>query len=178
MQSWITQDGVYYEAESKLNQGDIRVQKRPNKSCVYANGHWVMPVENDADYSDEPPQIRTRYIEQPVYNPKPQQVIQAPQEDKKKDEVTLSNSTRVLFGIKEIFMVCAIVATAAISWQDTNTRLMKLEDNKTIDSMEARIKSAETDIRALEKQTRADQQKLEQAIREIEQVIFMKKDNK
>ena len=75
-------------------------------------------------------------------------------------------------------MVCAIVATAAISWQDTNTRLMKLEDNKTIDSMEARIKSAETDIRALEKQTRADQQKLEQAIREIEQVIFMKKDNK
>lgn len=176
MHSWITKEGTYYESEMKFNSSDVRVPKRPNNLCVYINGQWVMPVENDSDYADEPPIRKQRYVEQPIY---PQQIIHQPtqHEDKKKEDVTtLSNTTRVLFGIKEIFMVGAIVATAAISWQDTNTRLTKLEDSKAIESLDVRIKTAETDIRAIEKQTRADQQKLEQAIREIEQVIFMKKD--
>lgn len=174
MQSWITKEGAYYESEMKFNRGDVRVPKRPHKLCVFINGQWVMPVDHD-DYSDESQIRKQRYVEQPIY---PQQIIHQPApEDKKKEEVTtLSNTTRVLFGIKEIFMVGAIVATAAISWQDTNTRLTKLEDSNTIESLDSRVKTAETDIRAIEKQTRADQQKLEQAIREIEQVIFMKKD--
>ncbi len=166
MQFWTTPDGTYYESENKINNGDFRVPRRPNRNCVFVNGHWVMPINGDVpEY--EPPQ-RPRYVEPaPVY-------VHPPRDEKKKEDVTtLSNSTRVLFGVKELVMVGAMVVTATISWQDTNSKLT--EAAKAIETMEIRVKTLEGDIRTNEKQTRSDLQKIEQNIRELEQVLFMPK---
>lgn len=173
MQFWTTPDGTYYESENKINNGDFRVPRRPNRNCVYVNGQWVMPINDDSpEYDTQQITQRQRYVEPSqiyVQPPPPQQ-----HEEKKKDEVTtLSNSTRVLFGIKEIFMVGTMVVTATISWQDTNSKLT--EAAKAINALEVRVKTLEGDIRTNEKQTRSDFQKIEQNIREVEQVLFMPK---
>ncbi len=159
MQSWITRDGMYYESEIRLHPTDMNVQRRPNKNCSLINGQWVsIAVEDDYSY----PEVQARRQPTPKEEP-----------SSKKDTVILSNDTRVMFGVKEIFMIATFIITATVTWQDTNAKI--IDNTKVSEQIDTRVKTNETEIRVLEKQHRMDILKLEQNIRELEQIIFTKK---
>lgn len=167
MKYWITKEGMYYESEYKLQKTDVSVSKRPEKNCNYINGSWVCPATDDAE--DMPHHKEHVCCDSHVQQTIPQQVVQ-----QKKDEVILSENTKLIFGVKDMLMVGAFIVTAVISWKDTDARIAKLEDNTSISQLEAKLKSLDGDLKMLDKQTKDSQQKIEQNIRELEQVIFMR----
>lgn len=191
MASWLTQDGLYYESEFKIQQSDLKVPQRPGSNFHFINGSWVAQRLDEGEYSPEEVHVHRIQLKpnphslhhpnEPIYHEAKYhhpayQVIpeKAPEPKENKDSVVLNNNTKVMFGVREIFMIGAFVVTATISWQDTNARIMKLEDNKAFEMLDSKIKSIEIELKALDKQTRTENQKLEQTIREIEQVVFMK----
>lgn len=171
MKYWMTPDGVYYASENKMNQNDFQVTKRPHKKCFYVNGSWVCPNIIPIDSHDNYQHIfrESKHESPPCYNNKTKDV-----NVDKKDNVVLNENTKLLFGVKDILIIGSFIVTATISWQDTDARISKLEDSKAIEHVDNKIKSIEIDIKALEKQTKDAQTKIEQNIRELEQVIFMK----
>lgn len=195
MEFWMTHDGKYYEADTKIGVSDINVPRRPSESHVYHNGNWCTDEQNHEEYVHRvrlyPQQHFGRQYpqhgHQQVYAPyepfyaHPEEVSQKqPVDDSKKKDsgVVLSESTKVMFGIRELAVIAAFVVTATISWQDTNTRIVKLEDSKHVEEINLKIKSIEVDLKALDKQSRSDNQKLEQTIRDLEQVVFMRNQKK
>jgi hypothetical protein len=193
MASFITTEGMYYESEYQIQPSDIHVPPRPSNKHHYINGHWINTDRSyDSQENSEIPddgynvnihRMRVRPNSNHVYQPyQPQQPYMPPlemhhkQEDQKsqKEETTLNSNTRVMFGIRELLMVGAFVITATVSWQDTNARIVKLEDSKYIESIDSKVKLLEAEIKAMEKQNRSDIQKVDQTIRELEQIIFIK----
>lgn len=173
MKYWVTKDGRYYSSEYNFNESDIQVTKRPNKKCVFVNGRWSCPPDKTAHIYDEqiPHIIREVPTEiHPCYNSQPIKNI----EIEKKEGVILNENTKLLFGVKDILIIASFIVTATISWQDTDSRISKLEDSKAIEIVENKVKNLESDLKSLEKQLKDNQNKIEQNIRELEQIIFMK----
>lgn len=191
MAYFITSEGIYYEAEYKIQPTDISVSKRPSKHHHNINGKWissdpsiVVPADDELpeqDYQVNVHKVRVHpnpnYIHHP-YEPMNTPVYQPRQEvteKQPKEETTLNSNTKVMFGVRELLMVGAFVVTATISWQDTNARIVKLEESKAVESVDAKVKMIEADFKALDKQIKADKERTDQTIRELEQILFSKK---
>ena len=173
MKYWITEDGRYYASEFNLNSSDSAVSKRPHKRCNYINGRWVCP--NDIVKVTESVESKNQHIvleEKQDIDHTFREV--SSQKIEKQDNVVLNENTKLLFGVKDILIICSFIVTATISWQDTDSRISKLEDNKAITQVEDKIKTIELDVKASEKQVDSKVKTIEQNIRELEQVIFMK----
>lgn len=166
----MTNDGKYYTSEFKMQPTDFQVTKRPNKKCIYVNGSWACPNMVSIDSPEKYHHMIREYI------PEPQSSHDNQKKDNidKKENLVLNENTKLLFGVKDILIIASFIITATISWQDTDTRISKLEDSKAVEHVDAKIKSIEVEIKALEKQTKDAQTKIEQNIRELEQIIFMK----
>lgn len=172
MKYWMTDDGRYYASEFKMQPTDVQVTKRPHKKCIYVNGSWVCPNIVTLESSDNQPHvIREIGHKNHVYYDVPEKNSNSVD---KKENLVLTENTKLLFGVKDILIIGSFIITATISWQDTDSRITKLEDNKAVEHVDAKIKAIEIDIKALEKQTKDAQTKIEQNIRELEQIIFMK----
>lgn len=187
MSYWITLEGIYYESDTKIQPTDICVPRRPSLKHTFIDGEWLCYAE-DSDYEGQSPQNinlkgmtrvrRRQFVPQPkdcsdcVYDSEAQ--TKQTKEGNKKDggEVVLNNNTKVIFGVKELLMVLVFVGTAVISWQDTNTRISKLEDNKAVEALETRIKEAEMNIKNLDTKITTNAQKTDQNIRDVEQALF------
>lgn len=191
MRYWITQEGMYYEAEVKIQPSDMEVSKRPAKNCNFINGNWICPSLEQPmhdEFHHDPDGVRVHRVRlqtnpsyaHPPYEPLTLSTRQhdVSHEQPKNDDVTLNTNTKLMFGVRELLMVGAFIVTATISWQDTNSRIVKLEDNRSIEMVDARVKLLEGELKAMDKQNRVDNQKLEQTIRELEQVIFMRNSKK
>ena len=219
MAYWVTQTGIYYEAEEKIGATDMSVERRPTPEHHWINGKWVevtqgQPFRYRSNDSSEYYRLmhammaeHIRLMQQQGYNPNrrgPQLYIPPEDEDedenyniippkpkpppKEKEEcevpmsndkkdVVLTQNTKVMFGLKELGMVAAFVITATISWQDTNSRIIKLEDNKSVVELRTRIKNLETELKDAEKTQQEYQTKTEASIRELEQLVFMRGNN-
>lgn len=170
MKYWMTNDGKYYASDIKMQPTDFQVTKRPHKKCIYVNGSWVCPNIVSLDTTEKYHHTVREYIQEP----QPYNEVQKKENLDKKENVVLNENTKLLFGVKDILIIASFIITATLSWQDTDTRISKLEDSKAVENVDAKIKSLEIDIKALEKQTKDAQTKVEQNIRELEQIIFMK----
>lgn len=191
MAYFITSEGIYYEAEYKIQPADISVSKRPSKHHHNINGRWISSdptviVPADDELSEQDFQVNVHkvrvnpnpnYIHHPyepmttpIYQHQRQEVV----EKQAKEETTLNSNTKVMFGVRELLMVGAFVVTATISWQDTNARIVKLEESKAVESVESKLKIIESELKSLDKQIKTDKEKTDQTIREIEQILFSK----
>lgn len=181
---WLTSDEIYYEADAPFHRHDIPVTKRPGDNYEYVDGKWYVKGVQDQEVmvhrvrlGPNPARVHQNfdqyhYDDPDRYNQRMMPPPPPPQKDDKKDELVLNNATKVMFGIKEIMVVGAFIVTATISWQDTNSRIVKLENNKDIEVINARIKSIETDIKDMDKQGRNDVHRLEQAIGDLSNTVF------
>lgn len=182
MRHWMTRDGTYYMSDRRILENDIEIgQPRPSENHNFVNGQWVprhqpdigiyrMRLNDDAYHPVPEHQIAQRRPTCEECNTRVERTQEMSSDDKK--GVVLNNDTRVMFGVKELMMVGAFVITATISWQDTNSRIIKLEESKAVSELSSKVQMLESELRTQEKQHRTDMQKMEQTIRELEQVVF------
>jgi len=165
---WMTADGKYYEADAKLNPTDFYVERRPSRDAVFVDGTWminrrqmrmdVCPAYTEDDYPrHEAPRRRSEDI----------QPVQVRVQKDAQSDTTLTKDTKLLFGLKDIFVVGAFIATAAISWQDTNQRIVKLETDERVVETNKNVKHLDTELRALEKTLKNEHSRLEKQIHDV-----------
>lgn len=194
MAYWLSQEGYYYELEHRLSDTDISVPRRPSRECNFVNGRWV-GAEQESDMGGvhihrmrlQPDLQQYSCVHNPHQQPCPlpqhdqyrhNDVYEKPQQQQSSNnnsgDVILSEKTKLMFGVRELIMVAAFVITATISWSDTNTRIVKLEDNRAIAELDAKIKTLTTDLQSVDKQHREDFRKLDQTVRDVEQYVLIK----
>jgi len=161
---WMTTDGKYYEADAKLNPSDFYVERRPSRDAVFVDGTWRLTRR------------QTRMEMCPIY-PEDEYIHEIHNrraEDRGKThavepttETTLTKDTKLLFGLKDIVVVGVVIATAAISWHDTNQRIVKLESDDRIVETNKNVKHIDTEVRALEKTLKNEHSRLEKQIQDV-----------
>lgn len=189
MAYWLSQEGYYYEHDTPMTETDFQVPQRPSKDHKFVNGEWMVipcikpntrsmwgrPTIQYPYYCSGDQHYQQQYQPmpiEPVYYPMPQQ--QAQQE--KSEGLSISEKTKLTFGLREIILIITFLITGALSWQDTNSRIVKLEEDKRV--LETKVKTIETDIQTINNTVRTETQKLSQQIRELEQIIFMNRTGK
>ena len=152
MNCWMTESGAYYEADTKLNDRDFRVPRRPSKDAVYDGSEWM---------------IQDRCIPAPIYSAHlpPPPVVHQP--EKQDQGGTLSKDTKLTFGIKDIIIVGSFVVSATVAWQDINQRINKLETDKTVEQLASSLRSLEAEVKAIDRVNKSDLGRLEKSINEV-----------
>ena len=170
MTAWLSKEGYYYELERRLCETDICVPPRPSADHVYVNGDWILenkPGVQECPSVYCPLPMHPRYVAPPMLPP-----VQTQTQPPQPKETVLSENTKVVFGVRELIVVAAFIATAAISWNDTNSRIIKLEEDKVV--LSEKQKKNEEHLAAAEKNAQNEHEKIKQSIRELEKFMFMK----
>lgn len=188
MAFWLTQEGYYYELDRPLADSDVSVPKRPYKNSIFVNGTWVSthPIEDVPHHAPPQPnnhRIRVNPYDDAGFYPPIRPPVARHEEREKSESVTLSDNTKVMFGVKELVVIASFIVTATISWTDTNTRIQKLEESrKTVAEeqvkhdkfVDEKLQKMTETIADNDKQNKLDHAKADESLKELERYVFQK----